>query len=67
MVTITITIHFACFFDIFFSKSVGLLSKPPYIINYGLFLVKNILQSSQPIAIPPKRNAKPNKYSLLIS
>jgi len=32
MVTITITIHFACFFDTFFSKSVGLLSKPLYII-----------------------------------
>ena len=29
---ITITIHFACFFDTFFSKSVGLLSKPLYII-----------------------------------
>ncbi len=32
MVTITTTIHFACFFDTFFSKSVGLLSKPLYII-----------------------------------
>ena len=26
-----------------------------------------VLQSFQPIAIPPKRNAKPIKYSLLIS
>ena len=56
--TITITTHFACFFDIFFSKSVGLLSKPLYIIVYDLFsFSKSAGRTISTKNIPQQNNA----------
>ena len=46
---------------------ITLLTLCMFFINYDLFLLNKLLQSFQPIVIPPKRNATPTKDSTLIS